>query len=359
MTERSPYSLDSVQLEKAVQALQKAAETLRPNPSETRLYRVLGICVRIAVASLAGMVLTLTTVGVLRVDPETALGVVLSILMLVLVLFFLLAAIGALIFLLLNKSVIRQAFRQRRLVKKLGIRDASLSAWRLQRRGHRWASFVGAVLTWSGIISLAFGVYGVTIFTIEVWVLSPEFFTAAQYPPGAVAVYGLFAAFGVTVLLWRFVQRSREQWAIVADANRLRSALESLQAKAGAGEAVAIPAAVVEDAARIERVQIARERRNAVVASAGTTDHGYGVLVARDLSSRKGLLNPQQRVAVEELIENLSANPRRAGVESTPEGLLSVRTPERDVELQYSVDEGAQRVQIVALTAHDHARHNH
>ena len=58
MTERSPYSLDSVQLEKAVQALQKAAETLRPNPSEKRLYCVLGICVRVAAAALAGLVLT-------------------------------------------------------------------------------------------------------------------------------------------------------------------------------------------------------------------------------------------------------------------------------------------------------------
>jgi len=174
-----------------------------------------------------------------------------------------------------------------------------------------------------------------------------------------VIMYGLLFAFGVTILIWRFVQRSREQWAIVADANRLRSALESLQAKAGAGEAVAIPAAVVEAAARIERVQIASEQRDAVVASAGTTDHGYGVLVARDLSSQKALLDSQQRVAVEGLIENLSANPRPAGVESIAKDLLSVRTPKGDVELQYSIDEGAQRVQIVAPTAHDHGRHTH
>jgi hypothetical protein len=169
-----------------------------------------------------------------------------------------------------------------------------------------------------------------------------------------VATYGLMCAFGVTVLLWRFVQQSREQWAIVADANRLQSVLESMQAKAGAGEEVAISAAVVEQAAQIERVSIGRERRDAVVAGTGATHHGYGVLLARDLSSQKALLDPQRRVAVEELIENLSANPRPAGVESNPEGLLSVRTPERDVELQYSVDEGAHRVQIVALTAHDH-----
>jgi hypothetical protein len=357
MTERSPYSLDSVQLEKAIQALQKAAETLRPNPSENRLYYVLGICVRVAATALAGLVLTVAVFLGVRgppAGPETALTNVLTILMFVFVLLFFLAAISAPVFLVLNRSVVRRAFRQRRLLKRLGIREVSLSAWRLQRRGHRSSRLAGAILTWVGILSLVSGVFGGIINT---WMIYSE-----EQKEGLLTKLvqsGMYSAFGVTVLVWRFVQRSREQWVIVADANRLRSALESLQIKAGAGEAVAIPAAVVEDVERIERVQIARERSDAVVASAGATNHGYGVLVARDLSSQKGLLDPQQRVAVEELIENLSANPRPAGVESTADRLFTARTPKGDVELQYSVDEGAHRVHIVALTAHDHGRPTH
>jgi hypothetical protein len=54
MIERSPYRLDSVQIEEIVQTLQKAAETLRPKPSEERLYRLLGICVRVAVGAIVG-----------------------------------------------------------------------------------------------------------------------------------------------------------------------------------------------------------------------------------------------------------------------------------------------------------------
>jgi hypothetical protein len=276
-----------------------------------------------------------------------------GILMAVFVLVFILAGISALVFLLLNQSVIRQAFRQRRLMKKLGIQEVSISAWRLQHKwGHSWSRLAGAVLTWGGILSLLLGVFG----WIGMWTGS-EVGRKEEDVRIAVVVFSVFLLFfasGVTILIWRFVQRSREQWAIVADANRLRSALESRQTKAGAGKAVAIPAAVVEDVARIERVQIAREQRDAVMASAGTSKHGYGVLMARDLSSQKELLDPQQRVAVEDLIANLSANPHPAGVESTADGLLSVRTPKGDVELQYSVDEGAQRVHIVALTSHDH-----
>ena len=346
MTGRSPYRLDSVQLEEIVQALQKAAETLRPKPSEEHLYRLLGICVRAAGTAFTGIMLVVLVTVMLEeagAKESTAVGIM-EIVFTVFSLFFIFAAFGALILLLLNQSVVRKEFRKRRLLKKLGISEVSLSAWRLQRRGRRWSRLAGAVLSFGGMVSLVFGVAaGIS------WIGS-----MGRFEWSVAFNSGLLFAFGVTVSVWRFVQRSREQWAIVADANRLRSVLESMRTKADAGEVVAIPAAVVEHAAQIERVSIARQRRDAVAASAGTTDHGYGVLVAGDLSSQKRLLDPQQRVAVEDLIENLGANPRPAGVESTPDGLLSVKTPAGDVELNYTVDEGAQRVNIVALTAHDH-----
>jgi hypothetical protein len=333
MTERSPYTLDAVQLENAVQALQEAAETFRPSPSEQRMYRVLGICVRVAVAAFVGIILvTIIFWAGLKTDGYLFQAIHIE---RFLVIVFLLAAVVALAFLLLNQSVVRQAFRQRRLLKKLGIREVSLSAWRIERRGYSWSRLAEAVLTGAGILGLILGVFA--------WISREKEDVSPVW-----AIVTLFA-FGGTVLLWRFVQRSREQWAIVADANRLRSALESMRTKAGAGEAVAIPAAVLEDVAEIERVAHAFEQRDAVVASAGATKRGYGVFVARGLSPREALLDPKQRVAVEDLIDDLSANPRPAGVEPTAEGLLSVRTPEEDVELQYSIDEGARRVHIVAL----------
>src|SRR6266571_616543 len=117
MIEGSPYTLDAVQLEKAVQALQKAAETLRPTPSEERLYRVLGICVKIAVAAFAGMILA-------NISIESS-GLIPGVydIKLFFAIVFLLAAGGAVVFLLLNQSVVRHAFRQRRLLKNLGIRE--------------------------------------------------------------------------------------------------------------------------------------------------------------------------------------------------------------------------------------------
>jgi hypothetical protein len=227
MSERSPYTLDADQLQKAVQALEKAAQTLRPKPSEERLYRLLGICVRFAVGALAGMALAGVTYMMLGVvlpkngEADTPIETDFAILTGVFVFLFLLAAIGALIFLLLNQSVIRRAFRQRRLLKKLGIGEFSLSAWRLQRRGHRWSRLAGAVLTGGGILALAVGLLElVSGIGMSIYMKLEHIGSVAIT---VVIMYGLLFAFGVTILIWRFVQRSREQWAIVADANRLRS----------------------------------------------------------------------------------------------------------------------------------------
>jgi hypothetical protein len=348
MIERSPYTLDAVQLEKALQTLQKAAETFRPSPSEELLYRMLKVLVWVAVASLTSFVFVAVLV---KVFPAVR-GVIDNIfegVFILAILLFVFATIAAIVLLLLNLPAVAQALRQRSLLNKLGIRELSVSAWRLQRTRYSWSRLTGAVLTVYGILTIVVGIW------ISWWLLKDTKKEEMSIALSFVGVFfGLCLALGVTILLARFVQRSREQWAIVADANRLRSALESIHTKAGAGETVAIPAAMLEDVAQIERVQIARERRDAVVASAGATNRGYGVLVARDLLPQKALLDPQHRVAVEDLIDNLSANPHPAGVKSTAEGLLSVRTPEGDVELQYSVDEGARRVHILALTTHDH-----
>jgi hypothetical protein len=203
MIERSPYTLDAVQLEKAEQALQKAAETLRPRPSEERLYLVLGVFVRIAVATFAGAALALFLAEVLPDVGEDIPPTLVFFCLMGFLFLFISAAAGAILFLVLNLSVVIRAFRQRRLLKKLGIREISLSAWRLQRRGRRWSRLARAVLTWVGILCLISSVGAV------IDMISPSLDKKDLSVSTFLA--GLFFASGVTILVWRFVQRSREQ----------------------------------------------------------------------------------------------------------------------------------------------------
>jgi len=155
---------------------------------------------------------------------------------------------------------------------------------------------------------------------------------------------------GSTILLWRLMQRSRERLAIIADVDRLRSTLTSMKADAGSDQRVVVSAAFLEKVARIENAQIARERADAVLASVRSVDRGYGLLVAREVSEQKATLAPSQRLAVEELIDRVLADPYLPALAKEQlDGLWRATTPDGASEVDYSVDESMRRIHIVAF----------
>ncbi len=113
---------------------------------------------------------------------------------------------------------------------------------------------------------------------------------------------------GGTILAWQSIHHSQERLALVADADRLRATLKALDTNREA--TVVVPAAVLEKVAVIEHAQIARERAHAVLSGVSAPDRGYGVVVPRDISEQKASLPPERRFEVEELIEELAAEPR-------------------------------------------------
>jgi hypothetical protein len=146
------------------------------------------------------------------------------------------------------------------------------------------------------------------------------------------------------------VQRSRERSAIVADADRLRALLTGLRAEAGADQRVVVPATVLEKVAGIENAQIARERTAAVLTSVRTVDRGYGLLISREVAEQKAALAPDDRLAVEELIDRALAEPHSTStIADRAHGIVRVKTPNGTAEIDYHIDDSARRVQVVAL----------
>ena len=326
----SPYSLSAGQLEDAVKVLRTTAESLKASPRQERLYKWLSIAVQVSAVAFVAVIISVALDW--HEQVVGAFGLVL----------FLAVALATLL-LAVNAPLILKAFRQRSVLKKLGIREVSRSAWKAGRKRHTFSRVTRALLTVAGTLCLL---------TASLVVLG----RAIQETPAdketdfaVFIVVALFIIVGATILIWQFVQRSREQLAIVADANRLRSLLQSIQSEAGAGGTVEVPAEVLESVARIERVNIERERTKAVVASTRVRSQGYALLVARNVPAQKASIDAAQRVAVEDLIDDLSTDPRPPGSEPIADGLFCVRTPEGDVEVHYGIDDAAQRVQIVAV----------
>ena len=318
------YTLDPSQLEAASEALRKAAETFRPSPREARLYRYLGWCSTLAVILFAAMVA----------------GWFLNPLMVIpLLLAFFLAGAAATILLVMNLALVAGTLRQRRLLKKLGLHTISRSAWKAERRRHLGGRIGGASLTTAGVILLLFAAF-LMLPSLAAWRVSGF----------ELVVIVLLAVPGLTVLIWRMVERSREQLALVADADRLRAMLTSMQAESGSGGPVVVPAAVMEKVARIESAQIARERAQAVVASVGKADRGYALVVAHDATAQKAALGRAERLTVEELIDEVLAEPQAAGRPDAG-NLRHAGSADGLIEIDYRVDEAARRVHLLAVRA--------
>jgi hypothetical protein len=242
------------------------------------------------------------------------------------------AGMVAPVLLLANLRLVLKTLRQRRLVKQLGLQEISYSAWRAHRKRRLFVRIGGALLT---LLAIALLIGMVSL----VW---QSGFKASEIP-----VLLLFFAVAATPIAWRLVQRSRQQLEVLDDADSLRATLTSIQA--APGDTVVVPAAVLEKVAGIERAQIARERTQAVLAGVKNTNRGYGVLIAKEVSEQKAALPPDRRLDVEELIDELMAEPYLSAADGRGGGVRNARTPDGSAEIDYSVDEQNQRIQVVAL----------
>jgi hypothetical protein len=307
---RTSYTLTAEQLDAALVALAKASETFRISPFERGLSRVLTIWIAVFVQSMAAIPFTFLLLG--------KLGCCLAIVAIA-------AGFVALVLLLANSGLVLKTLRQRRLVKQLGLREISYSAWKADRKRHPSIS-----IGWTLLTVMAVAVLIGTVFIG--WPAS----SASE-----IVTFLLFLAVAATPLAWLLIQRSRQQLDVLDDASNLRELLKLMQADAG--DTVVVPAAVLEKVAGIEQAQIARERARAVVAGVSDSNRGYGVLIAKDVAEQKASLPADRRLDVEALIAELMVQPSPSGDEQ------SARTADGSVEIHYSVDEQNRRIRVVAL----------
>lgn len=315
----TPYTLTGQQLDAALSALEKASGTFRLSRMEKLGYRAMGVCVATVIVAFSAAIALMFMEQLFFAGLGCVIGLV--------------AGVAAMFLFVANSWLIVKTVRQRRLLKELGLREISYSAWKAHSRRRHLFSRVGKGV-WA---FLAIGILLVMSWVLYSLGLPTDLETAA--------IGGFFLLLFVTPVAWLVVQRSRERLDVVADANRLRALLASMQT--GSEDGVVVPAAVLESVARIEHAQIAVERTRAVMAGVKAVHRGYGVLFAREASEQKALLPADCRLDVEELIDQLTEAPYPPGTQG--EGVLSARTPDGLAEVDYSVDESNRRIHVVAL----------
>jgi hypothetical protein len=329
-------ALDSKHLEGGIEALSSASRAFQLTPFERGAYRALMVSVDVAVWSF--VVFIILIVGIPNDTFVFAPLVVVA---------FAFAVIVGIVSLALNIPLVRKLYRERERLKKLGLTSLSESLWKESRRS-RWMSRArGALLIVVGIsmfFVFSLGVVGSLMTPTQMTEFEGEIKGGWSE---LLSVVLFFAPIPILIFSARYLHNQRERMELTANAEDLKKAFERLRQRAGNSEVVSVPSELLEQAARIESAQIAKERRDAVLLSVGTRPTGYAITFDPDAAKERATLGVADRVELEDLVAQLSTE--GAQFESPKGAPLRDITKSQRVEIEYVIDQASHGIRITAV----------
>jgi hypothetical protein len=345
-------ALDPKDLEDVIAVLSNAEKAYQLTRFERWLYRGLVVSADVAVVSFfASQLLFPIFVSLFPLFPQPngagylATGLALTVLFvaLLMTLGVSVAAFGVstqigIVMLGLNVPLFRRAFRESARLKELGLSSLSKSVSKGYRRS-RWVSRTPeAVLIATGSFCLLL---------VNLYFLQPVllvFNLAGKIQSLAMA---LVLAIIVAVL---FGTRRME---LTAKAEELKRTLQNLQQRAGKTGA-SVRSELLEQVAKIERAQIAKERKDAVLQSVGLPQEGYAIAFDRDAAEARAALDIADRIELEDLVAQLSTGgaqleAQAGAVAGANSATLRGTTKSKRVEIEYITDQASRSIRIVVL----------
>jgi hypothetical protein len=333
-------AIDPKDLESGIEALSSAGQAFQLTRFEKGAYYLLTVSVDVTVWSFIALAL-------LSLLPESWMGGYdpASIGGFLVVLGTLFAAIA----LVINIPLASKLYRERAQLKELGLASLSKSLWKESRRG-RW---IRQVVRWVPVIILVV-IFG---FMLRDRILTPD----QEWDTGDTFVVVIFTGLAALLVLARYLRNQRERIDLAASAEELKKDFQGLQHRAGKAEVVSVPSELLEQAARIESAQIAKERKDAVLQSVSAGPSGYGVTFDRAAAEQRRMLDVSDRVELEDVVAQLSIEgPDKLTSEAgPPEGATRrCETKNKRVEIEYVVDQTSHGVRIIAVRSEGGGSHS-
>ena len=292
-------------LDKSIELLSSAAQALHLTRLQSLSYHALMLSVDVAMLTFALTVgMAATSDDALFAAVETATGSIFEDLALsirygislwpygwvggvafIFVVVFLVSILFGLVSLMLNIPLFARVFRERARLKKLGLSSLSRSLWTESRRS-RWISRARSYL-----------LIGVGIFLVAVGALLSIAGTASPGDRTGLFLGALsFALIAVLLFAARNLRNQRERIDLAANAEELRNALQSLRQRAGDVDIFTVPSVLLEQTAKIEAAQIAKERKDAVLKSIASPSREYAVAFDRGAVEQRATLSIAERI---------------------------------------------------------------
>jgi len=171
-----------------------------------------------------------------------------------------------------------------------------------------------------------------------------------EWEAGDTFVVAIFTGLAALLVLARYLRNQRERIDLAASAEVLKKVFQGLQHRAGKAEVVSVPSELLEQAARIESAQIAKERKDAVLQSVAFRPTGYAIAFDRHAAEQRATLSVADRVELEDLVAQLSTDGAQLESQAGPvAGALSGATKSKRVEIDYVIDHASRSIRIIAL----------
>jgi hypothetical protein len=258
----------------------------------------------------------------------------------------------ATLLLVLNIPLIVKIVRHKRLFHRLGLSDSLDVLWKERQKTRRWMAIfekvalgAGAFILIGGIALIAYSVVG----GWGRWLGGRELSASIK---GAL----LYVFIGFVFIMFYVVQNGKawldmmaSRWKDVVRLKESMGALEKGAQHAGSGR-IPVPVDVIEQFSRIETEQIARSRATAIGESSTAPKLSFSILSSDEVLKAKTGLDPDDRLKVEEAIDDLALQPRPRGVEKDVEtDTLRHRVPGTDWEIVYVVDDAGRQLKLLSL----------
>ncbi len=328
-------ALAAKDLQGGIEALSSAACAFQMTPFERGAYRTLMVSVDVAAFSWVILwMLELTPVS--EAFKFAKLGALVV---------FIFAVVVGTASLALNIPLLVKFYRETTRLKKLGLSSLSKSLWKESRRS-RWISWArGALLI----------LVGIQIFVVSalhayfVWYGLVPTKGDVEWKIMIFVAPLLIATLVPLIFSARYLHNQHERMELIASAEELKKAFESLRQRAGKAEVVSVPSELLERAARIESAQIAKERKDAVLKSIAIRPSGYAITFDRDAAKERATLGVADRVELEDLVAQLSIEGAQFEPQGAEGGTLRVMTKSQRVEIVYIIDHASRGIRITAV----------
>ncbi|MBZ5656484.1 MAG: hypothetical protein LAO56_14540 [Acidobacteriia bacterium] len=336
------YELGRAELGRALAILDREQQAMQLSRAQRLSYKLYTIFVWGFVLCIVGAIIDLATIEFKSAKTEPS-WVFLTFAGAVGLCFLLSIAL-----LVLNIPLVVKVIRNQRLFHRMGLSGVLGVLWKERQKTRRWMAIVERISLGLGILFL------IPSIIIPIAAIVPRWRGPFLEMGWIEALF--YFSIGTLFVMFFVLQRGKarldmmtSRWRDVVHLKESMAALEKTAQQAGS-ERISFPLDVIEQFSRIETEQIAHSRAMAISESAKAPKLSFSILSSDEVLKAKAGLDPDTRLRVEEMIDELALQPKPSGVEMDADtGTLRQRVQETGWEIFYDVDDAGRQLRLLSL----------